>query len=78
MALILPLVFGPSLFVTPYILVKTLTFFTGFIFFGDPLISRGLAWLDRTVPGWQKLLEPRKYVPFSGPNPHLLAIVDPS
>ena len=34
----------------------------GFGFFGDPLIWRGLDWLNKTYPNWQKLLELRKYV----------------
>jgi hypothetical protein len=61
-AVLLPLVFGVSLFVTPYILLKFFSFLIGFIFFGDPILSRGLRWLNRTIPNWQKLLEPRKYV----------------
>jgi hypothetical protein len=59
-ALLLPFVFGVSLFITPYMLLKSLSFVIGFAFFGDPLISRGLAWLNRTIPNWQKLLELRK------------------
>jgi hypothetical protein len=59
-AILLPLLFSISLFVTPYILVKSTSFLTGFIFFGDPILSRGLAWLNRTIPNWQKLLELRK------------------
>lgn len=59
-AILLPFVFGVSLFVTPYMVLKTTSFLAGLIFFGDPLITRGLAWLNRTVPNWQKLLELRK------------------
>lgn len=55
-------VFGLSLFVTSYMFTKCLTFGLGFAFFGDPVISRGLAWLNRTIPDWSKLLELRKYV----------------
>lgn len=69
-AILLPLLFGTSLFVTSYLLVKSLTFILGFVFFGDPILSRGLAWLNRTIPNWQKLLELRKYVLFSVILPH--------
>ncbi|KXX80187.1 hypothetical protein MMYC01_204247 [Madurella mycetomatis] len=61
-ALLLPLVFGVSLFATPYIFLKSLSFFVGLIFFGDPLFSRGLDWLNHTIPNWQKLLEPRNTI----------------
>ncbi|KAK4156013.1 hypothetical protein C8A00DRAFT_41479 [Chaetomidium leptoderma] len=57
--ILLPLLFGFSLFVTPYILIKSLSFFVGFVFFGDPILTRGIAWLNRTIPNWQKLLQPR-------------------
>lgn len=59
-AILLPLLFGASVFLTPYILVKSTSFLIGFVFFGDPILSRGLDWLNRTIPDWQKLLEPRK------------------
>ena len=36
-------------------------FGVGFGFFGDPVIQKGLDWLNRTFPKWQKLLELRKY-----------------
>ena len=49
-----------SLIITSYMLVKGITFGVGFGFFGDPIISRGLAWLNSTFPHWQKLLELRK------------------
>jgi hypothetical protein len=34
----------------------------GFGFFGDPAIQRGLAWLNKTFPKWQKLLELRNTI----------------
>ncbi|KAK4442416.1 hypothetical protein QBC34DRAFT_454864 [Podospora aff. communis PSN243] len=52
-------ILGVSLFVTSYMFTKAMTFAIGFGFFGDPLISRGLDWLNRTIPNWQKLLELR-------------------
>ena len=51
-----------SLLTTSAMFIKMNTFFAGFGFFGDPLIWRGLDWLNRTYPNWQKLLELRKYV----------------
>lgn len=52
--------FGVSLFVTSYMFMKGVTFGIGFGFFGDPVISAGLDWLNRAFPNWQKLLELRK------------------
>jgi hypothetical protein len=48
-----------SLFVTPYMLFKGTLFGVGFGFFGDPIISRGIDFLNRKLPNWQKLLELR-------------------
>lgn len=48
-----------SLFVTSYMFMKGLTFGVGFGFFGDPIIWRGLEFLNRKIPNWQKLLELR-------------------
>ncbi|KAB5575305.1 hypothetical protein GE09DRAFT_590991 [Coniochaeta sp. 2T2.1] len=59
--LVLPLFFV-SLFVTSYMFTKGLTFGVGFGFFGDPIISRGLSWLNRAYPNWQRLLELRNTV----------------
>ncbi|KAI0547762.1 hypothetical protein F4679DRAFT_586227 [Xylaria curta] len=51
-----------SLFVTSYAFVKGATFGLGFAFFGDPIITPGLRWLNRQYPHWQKLLEMRNTV----------------
>lgn len=59
--LVLPMLIG-SLFVTNYMLVKGITFGAGFGFFGDPVIQKGLAWLNSSFPNWQKLLELRNTV----------------
>lgn len=59
--LVIPLV-AISLFVSSYMFIKGVTFGVGFGFFGDPIISRGLAWLNRTIPNWQKMLELRNTV----------------
>ncbi|KAL9062719.1 MAG: hypothetical protein Q9157_008688 [Trypethelium eluteriae] len=60
-ALLVPLL-GVSLVVTSYMFVKGTTFGFGFAFFGDPIIQRGLVWLNRTYPNWQKVLELRNTV----------------
>ncbi|CAK7200700.1 hypothetical protein SEUCBS139899_003398 [Sporothrix eucalyptigena] len=57
-SIIVPL-FLISLFVTSYMFMKGVTFGLGFAFFGDPVISRGLNWLNRKIPHWEKLLELR-------------------
>lgn len=59
--LIVPL-FLISLFATSYMFMKGVTFGAGFGFFGDPIISRGLKWLNHTFPNWQKLLELRNTI----------------
>jgi hypothetical protein len=53
---------GISLFVTSYMFMKGVTFGIGFGFFGDPIISRGLNWLNTNFPNWQKVLELRNTV----------------
>ncbi|KAI5356975.1 hypothetical protein Slin15195_G090750 [Septoria linicola] len=57
-SLIIPLL-AASFFISSYMLVKGVTFGAGFGFFGDPIIQRGLQWLNRNFPKWQKLLELR-------------------
>ena len=49
-----------SLFLTSSLFVKGTTFITGFVFFGQPTLTAGLNWLNKTYPNWQKLLEIRK------------------
>ena len=50
-----------SLFVTSAMFMKMVTGGIGFGFFSDPLIWRGLDFLNEKVPNWQKYLELRKY-----------------
>ncbi|KAK3987360.1 hypothetical protein QBC44DRAFT_331635 [Cladorrhinum sp. PSN332] len=57
-ALVIPL-FAMSFIVSAYMFVKSATFIAGLVFFGDPVISRGLDWLNRTMPQWKKVLELR-------------------
>ena len=42
--------------------MKMVTGGIGFGFFSDPLIWRGLDFLNEKIPNWQKYLELRKYV----------------
>ncbi|CAK3823207.1 Succinate--hydroxymethylglutarate -transferase [Lecanosticta acicola] len=60
-ALIVPAL-AVSLVVTSYMLVKGITLAVGFGFFGDPVIMRGLEYLNSHFPKWQKLLELRNTV----------------
>ncbi|KAH6666401.1 hypothetical protein B0J14DRAFT_620514 [Halenospora varia] len=48
-----------STFTSSYMFMKMNGFFIGFGFFADPLIWRGLSYLNREFPHWQKLLEIR-------------------
>jgi Protein of unknown function (DUF3292) len=48
-----------SLFVKPAYVVHGTTFFTGIIFFSDPLLQRGIALLNEKIPDWPKYLELR-------------------
>lgn len=57
-AVLVPML-ASSFFITNYMVVKGLTFGIGFGFFGDPVIWRGLEWLNTHFPKWQKLLELR-------------------
>jgi hypothetical protein len=50
-----------SLFLDAYIAAKGTTLLVGFAFFGDPLIQRGLAWLNANIPNWPEYLDIRKY-----------------
>ncbi|KAI1082526.1 hypothetical protein F5B20DRAFT_597485 [Whalleya microplaca] len=60
-ALVVPLVLV-SIFLSSYVFVKGATFGIGFGFFGDPVITRGLTWLNRNYPHWEKLLELRNTI----------------
>jgi hypothetical protein len=51
-----------SIVANSWIVIKASQFFIGAGFFGDPLIQRGLVWLNKNVPNWQEYLDIRKYV----------------
>lgn len=48
-----------SLFIKPAHVVHGTTFFTGLIFFSDPLLQRGLRILNEKIPDWPKYLQLR-------------------
>lgn len=48
-----------SLIVTPYMVMKGLSFAIGFGFFGDPVIQRGLTYLNTNYPNWKESLDLR-------------------
>lgn len=52
-------VLAASIFTSNYMVVKGISFGVGFGFFGDPVTSRGLHWLNQNFPNWQKMLEIR-------------------
>lgn len=60
-SLIVPIL-AASIFTCSYMFLKGVTFGIGFAFFGDPIISRGITWLNHTFPRWQKLLELRNTI----------------
>jgi hypothetical protein len=49
-----------SCFLTSAVLVKSTTFLIGGVFFGDPIIMRGLDYLNRNYPNWLSYLDLRK------------------
>ncbi|KAL8734594.1 MAG: hypothetical protein Q9181_003160 [Wetmoreana brouardii] len=51
-----------SLFTTSAMFMRMSTFGIGVGFFSDPLLWRGLDWLNKNYPNWQKLLELRNSV----------------
>ena len=57
-AVVIPML-AASIFITSYLVVKGLTFGIGFGFFGDPILTPAIKWLNSTYPNWQKLLELR-------------------
>ncbi|KAJ5773962.1 hypothetical protein N7457_008858 [Penicillium paradoxum] len=46
-----------STMTSSYVFMKLSTLFIGFAFFGDPVIRRGIVYLNRRFPKWQKLIE---------------------
>lgn len=50
-----------AILTSSYVFVKVSTLLTGFGFFGDPIIQRGIQYLDREYPHWKELSELQKY-----------------
>ncbi|KAJ5092831.1 hypothetical protein N7456_008692 [Penicillium angulare] len=46
-----------SVFLSSYVLIKTTGLVVGFVFFGDPIIWRGVQWLNSKYPHWEKILK---------------------
>ncbi|OJI97994.1 hypothetical protein ASPVEDRAFT_125373 [Aspergillus versicolor CBS 583.65] len=46
-----------AILTSSYVFVKMTTLLTGFGFFGDPIIQRGIQYLDREYPHWKELSE---------------------
>jgi hypothetical protein len=71
-------VLGPacllSLLTTSYVLMKVCTLLAGFSFFGDPVIRRGIRYLNRQFPKWQKMIELQKYITQATTTCHILTV----
>ena len=67
-------VLAVGLLTTSAIFMKATYAGIGFGFFGDPLIWRGLDFLNKKIPNWQKYLELRKYVEVHSQFGHLANI----
>lgn len=57
-AVLLPMMLG-GFFTTSYMVMKGVGFGIGFSFFGDPLITPALDFINRTYPRWEKYIELR-------------------
>ncbi|KAK0925314.1 profilin, required for normal timing of actin polymerization in response to thermal stress [Friedmanniomyces endolithicus] len=60
-AILVPIL-AASPFITNYMVVKSMTAGAGIGFFADPLIWRGLDFLNTRFPGWQKMIELRNTI----------------
>lgn len=56
-----PLLAG-SIFLNPAMVFRMSSFFLGVGFFGQPLISRSMTWLNQNYPHWTNLFEIKKYI----------------
>lgn len=55
-----------SLLTTSAMFMKMNTLIVGAGFFSDPLVWRGLDYLNKNYPNWQELLDIRKFVSLPG------------
>ncbi|KAF4988987.1 hypothetical protein FGRMN_9423 [Fusarium graminum] len=68
-----PMLLG-SYFTSPYMAIKGMGFAAGFGFFGDPIITPTLDFLNRTYPRWEKYVELRNTILRGVPTNAQLAI----
>lgn len=61
-ALILGSVCVVSLFLSGHMIVKSVALTIGLAFFGDPVLSRAVGFLDKNIPNWKEYLDIDKYV----------------
>ncbi|KAF7556767.1 hypothetical protein G7046_g6209 [Stylonectria norvegica] len=60
-ACLLPLLIG-TYFTSPYMIIKGMGFGAGFGFFGDPIITPAIDFINRTYPQWEKYIELRNTI----------------
>lgn len=60
-AILVPMLLG-SLFTNSYMVMKGMGFGVGFGFFGDPVITPALDFVNKTYPRWQKYVELRNTI----------------
>ncbi|WZH43993.1 uncharacterized protein QYS62_005007 [Fusarium acuminatum] len=70
---LVPVLLG-SYFTSPYMAVKGMGFGAGFGFFGDPIITPTMNFLNRTYPRWEKYVELRNTILRGVPTNAQLAI----
>ncbi|KAF9886740.1 hypothetical protein FE257_011117 [Aspergillus nanangensis] len=57
-----------SMVTSSHVLVKAVAFLVGFAFFGDPIMSRSMAVLNKCVPDWKKHLDLQQTILKGVPN----------
>ncbi|KAK6720845.1 hypothetical protein SNK05_003938 [Fusarium graminearum] len=70
---LVPMLLG-SYFTSPYMAMKGMGFGAGFGFFGDPIITPALNFVNRTYPRWEKYVELRNTILRGVPTNAQLAI----
>lgn len=70
---LVPMLLG-SYFTSPYMAMKGMGFGAGFGFFGDPIITPALNFINRTYPRWEKYVELRNTILRGVPTNAQLAI----
>ena len=43
-------------------IVKSVALTIGLVFFGDPVLSRAVGFLDKNIPNWKEYMDIEKYV----------------